>query len=144
MITTSRTDCAVVGAGPSGLLLAVLLARAWSVQLLEKDPELGPPPGGVVLQPVTLGLLDRLGKLSQLRRQGMPIEGVDETGPGGPVFSGDYRELADAPVPFALAVPLRAVREALLELVRAEPCVTVRTGTLVACETIGRQAANLS
>lgn len=133
MITTSRTDCAVVGAGPSGLLLAVLLARAgWSVQLLEKDPGLGPPPGGVVLQPVTLGLLDRLGKLSQLRRQGMPIEGVDETGPGGPVFSGDYRELADAPVPFALAVPLRAVREALLELVRAEPCVTVRTGTLVA------------
>jgi 2-polyprenyl-6-methoxyphenol hydroxylase-like FAD-dependent oxidoreductase len=133
MITTSRTDCAVVGAGPSGLLLAVLLARAgWSVQLLEKEHELGPPPGGVVLQPVTLGLFDRLGKLGQLRRQGMPIEGVDETGPGGPVFSGDYRELANAPVPFALAVPLRAVREALLELVQAEPGVVVRTGTLVA------------
>jgi len=133
VITTSRADCAVVGAGPSGLLLAVLLARAgWQVQVLEKDIELGPPPGGVVLQPVTLGLFGRLGKLAQLRRQGLPIDGIDETGPGGLVFSGDYRDLAQVPVPWALAVPLRAVREALLELAEAEPGVLVRAGTLVA------------
>lgn len=133
MITTSRTDCAIVGAGPSGLLLAVLLARAgWSVQVLERDPELGPPPGGVVLQPATLGLFERLGKLGQLRSHGMTIDGVDETGPGGAVFSADYRQLPGTPVPWALAIPLRVVREVLLDMVRAEPGVDVRTGTLVA------------
>jgi 2-polyprenyl-6-methoxyphenol hydroxylase-like FAD-dependent oxidoreductase len=133
MMTRSQADCAIVGAGPSGLLLAVLLARAgWSVQVLERDPELGPPPGGVVLQPATLGLLDRLGKLGHLRCGGMTVDGVDETGPGGAVFSADYRQLPGAPVPWALAVPLRVLREALLDLARAEPGVVVRTGALVA------------
>lgn len=133
MTTASRADCAVVGAGPSGLLLAVLLARAgWSVQVLERDRELGPPPGGVVLQPATLGLSGRLGQLRRLRCGGVTIEGVDETGPDGAVFSADYRQLPGAPVPWALAVRLRVVREALLELARAEPGVVVRTGTLVA------------
>ena len=128
----TRTDCAVVGAGPSGLLIALLLGRAgWSVQVLERDRELRPPPGGVVLQPVTLGLFKRLGKLDALRSQGMTIDGVDETGSGGPLFSADYSRLPGTPVPWALAVPLRALREALLDLVRAEPGVTVRTGALV-------------
>lgn len=133
MIARARTDCAVVGAGPSGLLLAVLLGRAgWSVQVLEKDRELGPPPGGVVLQPVTLGLFRHLGKLDALRCYGMTIDGVDETGPDGPLFSADYSRLPGTPVPWALAVPLRTLRAALLDLVQAEPGVTVRTGALVA------------
>lgn len=133
MTAAERADCAIVGAGPSGLLCAALLARAgWSVQVLERDQMLGPSPGGVVLQPGTLGLFRRLAKLAALQCSGMTIDGVDETGPTGPLFSGDYRQLPDSPVPWALAVPLRTVREVLLELVRESPGAVVRTGALVA------------
>lgn len=125
-------DCAIVGAGPSGLMLALLLAREGrSVRVLERQPNLDPPMGGVVLQPATLGLLARFGMLATLREAGTELAGVDESGPAGPLFSGDYADLPEAPCPWALAVPLRIVRQLLLDLLAAEPSASIQTGAEV-------------
>ncbi|MFB8006397.1 FAD-dependent oxidoreductase [Nocardia sp. NPDC056000] len=124
-------DCAIVGAGPGGLALALLLARAGrEVTVLERTPLTVPPPGGVVLQPVTLRLFESIGLLDGLDRAGLRLAGIDEIGPAGPIFSGDYRDFTEA-VPWALAVPLRELQGRLLEALDAEPRVTLRTGTEV-------------
>ncbi|MFF2555877.1 FAD-dependent oxidoreductase [Nocardia sp. NPDC058058] len=124
-------DCAIVGAGPGGLALALLLARAGrEVTVLERTSLTVPPPGGVVLQPVTLRLFESIGLLDGLDRAGLRLEGIDEIGPAGPIFSGDYRDFTEA-VPWALAVPLRELQGRLLEALDSEPRVTLRTGTEV-------------
>jgi 2-polyprenyl-6-methoxyphenol hydroxylase-like FAD-dependent oxidoreductase len=112
------TDCAVVGAGPTGLMTALLLARTGrTVQVLERHAEAAPPAGGVVLQPATLGLFDQLGCLDALVSAGSRITGVDEIRGGVTTSAADYADLPGVPVPYALAVPLRVVWEALTGLV---------------------------
>ncbi|OLT23747.1 hypothetical protein BJF78_31695 [Pseudonocardia sp. CNS-139] len=116
--STTGTDCVVVGAGPTGLMTALLLARTGrTVEVLERRPAAEPPPGGVVLQPATLGLFEQLGALDALTATGSRITGVDEVVGGAVTYAADYADLPGVPVPFALAVPLRAVWGALTDLV---------------------------
>ncbi|GAA4031764.1 FAD-dependent oxidoreductase [Allokutzneria multivorans] len=62
-----HTDVAVVGAGPAGMLLAYLLARAGSrVTLLETHGDFERRYRGDTLSPATLDLLDRLGLADRL------------------------------------------------------------------------------
>ncbi|MGE0799356.1 MAG: 4-hydroxybenzoate 3-monooxygenase, partial [Lautropia sp.] len=75
-----RTQVAIVGAGPAGLLLARLLDRAGiDTLLLEARPAqyvLGRIRAGV-LEQGTVGLLDRAGVSQRLHAQGLVHEGVE-------------------------------------------------------------------
>ena len=57
-----RTTCAIVGGGPAGMVLALLLARAGvEVTLLEKHADFLRDFRGDTVHPSTLALLDQLG-----------------------------------------------------------------------------------
>ncbi|QBD78104.1 FAD-dependent oxidoreductase [Ktedonosporobacter rubrisoli] len=70
-ISTHKVDCCIVGAGPAGAMLALLLARKGiSVMLLEKQMDLDRKFRGDSVHPSTMNILDQLGlaeKVLQLR-----------------------------------------------------------------------------
>ena len=75
-----RTQVAIIGAGPSGLLLGQLLAQAGidNVIIERQSPDyvLGRIRAGV-LEQVTVDLLDALGVGQRMHKEGLPHEGFD-------------------------------------------------------------------
>ena len=85
-----RTQVAIIGSGPSGLLLGQLLADAGIdtviVERVSRDYVLGRIRAGV-LEEGTCGLLDRAGAGARMRREGLPHDGFDVT------FSGQHHRI---------------------------------------------------
>jgi len=79
-MTTRRTQVAIVGAGPAGLLLGALLARdgidAVIVEQRSGDYVLGRIRAGV-LEQVTVDLLDHAGAGARLHAEGLPHGGIE-------------------------------------------------------------------
>jgi p-hydroxybenzoate 3-monooxygenase len=79
-MTTQRTQVAIIGAGPSGLLLGQLLARAGiDAVILERqtgDYVLGRIRAGV-LEQVCIDLLDEAGVGARMHKEGLVHEGFD-------------------------------------------------------------------
>jgi p-hydroxybenzoate 3-monooxygenase len=75
-----RTQIAIVGAGPSGLLLGARLAKAGidAVILEQRSPEyvLGRIRAGV-LEQVAVDLLEEIGVAGRMHREGLPHDGFD-------------------------------------------------------------------
>lgn len=122
-------DVVVVGAGPAGLLLGLLLGRRGRrVLLVERAPEPRPGAGnGIcpILQPVTLGVLDGLGLLPALRKDAAPLTRGEVVAGGRPVAAYSYGDLPGAPVDHALAVSILHLRDVLTEAVRATDGVEI-------------------
>lgn len=76
----TRTQVGIIGAGPSGLLLGALLAKAGidHVILEAQTPEyvLGRIRAGV-LEQITVSLLEEAGVAGRLHREGLPHDGFD-------------------------------------------------------------------
>jgi flavin-dependent dehydrogenase len=84
-------DVLVVGAGPSGSIAALVLARAGArVRLIDRARFPRDKLCGDTLNPGALALLDRLGIGADVRRQALPVSGMVVTGPGGARVAGDY------------------------------------------------------
>ncbi len=79
-MTTRSTQVAIVGAGPAGLLLGALLAKAGveSVIVEQRDPGyvLGRIRAGV-LEQVTVDLLDTAGAGTRMHAEGLPHQGIE-------------------------------------------------------------------
>src|SRR5260370_28730375 len=85
-----RTACCVVGGGPAGMVLGLLLARSGAeVAVLEKHGDFLRDFRGDTVHPSTLSLLDELGLGD--RFAALPQRRVNTlrlpTGPGGPLFT---------------------------------------------------------
>ncbi|MCH1866182.1 FAD-dependent oxidoreductase [Nocardioides sp. CFH 31398] len=122
-----RTTCAVVGGGPAGLVLALLLARAGvEVTVLEKHADFLRDFRGDTVHPSTLtaledlGLFERFDALPQTR-----LRQVAVPTPSGDVVMADFGRLRE-PHPYVAMVPQWDLLDLLADAAAAEPTFTLR------------------
>ncbi|GHC81029.1 oxidoreductase [Nocardiopsis terrae] len=128
-VGTSRTTCAVVGGGPAGLVLGLLLARAGvRVTVLEKHADFLRDFRGDTVHPTTLAMLDDLGLFD--RFDALPQSHLKQaafTFPDGrQVPVADFGRL---PLrhPYIAMVPQWDLLNLLAEAAETEPTFTLRT-----------------
>lgn len=128
-----RTTCVVIGGGPAGLVLGLLLARAGvAVTVLEKHGDFLRDFRGDTVHPSTLGLLDELGLGEQFAR--LPQSRVDEVAfpldDGRRIVVADFRRLRTA-YPYIAMVPQWDLLDLLARAGAEEPTFTLRMRTEV-------------
>src|ERR1700756_3400598 len=128
----TNTNCAIVGGGPAGMVLGLLLARAGvEVTVLEKHADFLRDFRGDTVHPTTLRLLDELGlwgRFSEVAysevRQGTFVSN------GRRVTLIDFSRLRQ-PHPFIAMVPQWDLLNLLADAGKAEPTFTLRMSTEV-------------
>jgi len=121
-----KTTCAIVGGGPAGMVLGLLLARAGvEVTLLEKHADFLRDFRGDTVHPSTLTLLDELGLWD--RFAALPqskLERAELNLGGQPVTLIDFGRLRQ-PHPYIAMVPQWDLLNLLAEAAQSEPTFTL-------------------
>ncbi len=128
---SEHTTCAVVGGGPAGIVLGLLLARAGvDVTVLEKHGDFLRDFRGDTVHPTTLtlladlGLADRFEKLPYSRLDRLEFPGPD----GEPMVAGDFSHLPGR-YQYVAMVPQWDLLDMLSEAAAEEPSFHLRMNT---------------
>ncbi|PRX48298.1 2-polyprenyl-6-methoxyphenol hydroxylase-like FAD-dependent oxidoreductase [Prauserella shujinwangii] len=131
---TERTTCAVIGGGPAGMVLGLLLARAGvEVTVLEKHSDFLRDFRGDTVHPSTMQLLDELGLGERFAR--LPQSRLEEiafpVSESERVVVGDLRRLRRVGVrhPYIAMVPQWDLLDLLADAAAEEPTFTLRMNT---------------
>lgn len=133
---TGRTTCAIIGGGPAGMVLGLLLARGGiDVTVVEKHEDFLRDFRGDTVHPSTLRLLDELGlgakfaSLPQTKLDTVSFPAAD----GDELVFGDMTRLTRLGVrhPYIAMVPQWDLLDLLADAARAEPTFTLRMSTEV-------------
>ena len=132
MTEPGSTTCAIVGGGPAGMVLGLLLARGGiEVTVFEKHADFFRDFRGDTVHPVTLRMLDELGLFS--RFDALPHTRFEQAGfdlDGRRITVVDFRRLHQ-PHPYVALVPQWDLLDLLADAGRAEPTFTLRMQTEV-------------
>ncbi|WP_318205297.1 FAD-dependent oxidoreductase [Streptomyces sp. SCL15-4] len=127
-----KTTCCVIGGGPAGMVLGLLLARAGvAVTVLEKHADFLRDFRGDTVHPSTLALLDDLGlgerfaRLPQRRLRTVQLP----AGAGRPPVTVADLSLLRGPYDYVAMVPQWDLLDLLAEEARREPAFELRTNT---------------
>jgi 2-polyprenyl-6-methoxyphenol hydroxylase-like FAD-dependent oxidoreductase len=126
---TQEVDCCVVGGGPGGAVLSLLLARSGlRVMLLEAHDDFDRDFRGDTLHPSVLEIMDELGlaeRLLQLRHS--KIQTFSFMTPDGPITMADLRRLKTR-FPYIMLVPQVQFLEMVTSAASAFPNFQLRMG----------------
>ncbi|ORA15004.1 FAD-dependent oxidoreductase [Mycobacterium asiaticum] len=127
-----KTTCAIIGGGPAGMVLGLLLARAGvDVTLLEKHGDFLRDFRGDTVHCTTLRLLDELGLWERFSRLSYTeVRNAAFESNGRSVTYVDFGRLRQ-PHPFIAMVPQWDLLNLLAEAATAEPTFTLRMNTEV-------------
>ncbi|MEU8977000.1 FAD-dependent oxidoreductase [Streptomyces sp. NPDC048309] len=127
-----RTTCCVVGGGPAGMVLGLLLARAGvAVTVLEKHGDFLRDFRGDTVHPSTLALLDDLGlaeRFARLRQRRLTTVQLPLGADGSPITVSDLGVLP-GPYNYVAMVPQWDLLDLLVDEARKEPSFSVRMST---------------
>jgi 2-polyprenyl-6-methoxyphenol hydroxylase-like FAD-dependent oxidoreductase len=124
---SDRTTCAVVGGGPAGLFLGLLLARAGvEVTVLEKHGDFLRDFRGDTVHPVTMRLLDEIGLFERFDKLSHSVVEKGEFDVNGRLYTlVDFRRLRQ-PHPYVAMVPQWDLLDLIADVASAEPTFTLR------------------
>ncbi|XXF76695.1 FAD-dependent monooxygenase [Myxococcaceae bacterium GXIMD 01537] len=130
----AETDVLVVGAGPTGLLLAAELARqGLKPRVVERRAERSEESRALAVQARTLEVLEHLGVLEDMRRHARPVQNFWVFARGRPLLRLNLRG-QDTPHPYALILPQAETERALEERARSLGVTVERGWTLTGLE----------
>jgi 2-polyprenyl-6-methoxyphenol hydroxylase-like FAD-dependent oxidoreductase len=130
MLEVDRTTCAIIGGGPAGVVLGLLLARAGvRVQVIEKHDDFNRDFRGDTVHAATIRLLDELGLGERFRA--IPQSRLDDFAlpmPDGSMLTLGEFERLDPPYDHVAMVPQWDLLDMLVAAAREEPTFTIRMG----------------
>jgi 2-polyprenyl-6-methoxyphenol hydroxylase-like FAD-dependent oxidoreductase len=125
---SDKTTCAVVGGGPAGLFLGLLLARAGvEVTVLEKHSDFLRDFRGDTVHPITMRLLDQLGLFERFDELPHSVVERGQFDVDGHLYTlVDFRRLRSQPHPYVAMVPQWDLLDLIADEGKAEPTFSVR------------------